>query len=60
MKKEWEEQIREAVLKNANFAEMSDEELDAWIAQEIGRLLISFTFQNLRLCKCLAEKGMKC
>ena len=39
MKKEWVEQIREAVLKNANFAEMSDEELDAWIAQEIGRLL---------------------
>ena len=60
MKKEWVEQIREAVLKNANFAEMSDEELDAWIAQEIGRLLISFTFHNLRLCKCLAEKGMKC
>ena len=39
MNREWVERIRTAVLTNANFAEMSDEELDAWIAKETGRLL---------------------
>lgn len=39
MKKEWVEQVRTAVLMNANFAELSDEALDVWIAKEIERLL---------------------
>ena len=39
MRQEWIEKIRSSVLTNANFAEMSDEELDAWIAQETDRIL---------------------
>lgn len=39
MKKEWVEKIRSSVLTNADFAGMSDEELDRWIVSETERLL---------------------
>ncbi len=39
MKKEWVEKIRTSVLTNADFAGMSDEELDRWIVSETERLL---------------------
>ncbi len=39
MRQEWIEKVRSSVLTNANFAEMSDEELDVWIARETDRLL---------------------
>lgn len=39
MKKEWVEKIRSSVLTNADFAGMSDDELDKWIVSETERLL---------------------
>lgn len=39
MKKEWVEKIRTSVLTNADFAGMSDDELDRWIVSETERLL---------------------
>lgn len=37
MKREWVERIRQAVLENADFTTLSDEELDNWIANAITR-----------------------
>lgn len=38
MKKEWIEKVRQSVMLNANFAAMSDEELDEWIVREVERM----------------------
>lgn len=40
MKKEWVEKIRSSVLTNADFAGMSDDELDRFIVGEVERLLV--------------------
>lgn len=40
MKKEWVEKIRSSVLINADFAGMSDDELDRFIVGEVERLLV--------------------
>ena len=40
MKQEWVEKIRSSVLTNADFAGMSDDELDRFIVGEVERLLV--------------------
>lgn len=38
MNKEWTEKVRQSVISNSNFAELSDEELDDYIVREVDRM----------------------